>query len=330
MNNTRVKVTHLTLLLVGVITVGTFGYHWLLGWGWLDSLYMTTITITTVGFGEVQPLDDVGRLLTVLLILASVGVFAFTLTALGGMVVEMQVGSTLIRKRMEKRIKLMHNHFIICGFGRTGQAVANQLTRAKKEFVVIKSLPEKIEAMRERNMVFVDGDATQDETLQRAGIMEARGLVASLGNDAENVYLVLSARQMAPGLTIVSWATSPESERKVLKAGANHALSPYAQGGLRIAYLLMTPHALEFLDHAMGGGEDIRLGEIEIGPASPLIGNSLKSAGIRRDIGVIIIGIRRANGRIEFNPAADEILNQRDILIGLGSQEQIERLRKMV
>ena len=317
-------------LLVGVIAFGTFGYHFVLGWDWLDALYMTSITITTVGFEEVRPLDSAGRVLTILVLLTSAGVFAYSLTSLATLVLDARFGSLLWRRRMESKINDLHDHYVICGFGRTGRSVAEQLQRGGHPFVVVEQLPAKIEMLREREYLFIEGDATHDEALLRAHIKRAKGLVAALGNDAENVYLVLSARQLNGGLSIVSWATSEEAERKVLRAGANHSLSPYLQGGRRIATLLTSPHALEFLDHAMGGSDNIRLGEIPVKPGSPLAGSSLKGAGLRRDLGVIVIGIRRADGRLEFNPSADETLHENDILIGIGKPDQIEKLRHMV
>jgi len=324
------RILMLSALLVAVILFGTFGYHFLLGWEWLDALYMTAITITTVGFEEVRHLDNAGRILTILVLLSSAGVFAYSLTSLATLVLDARFGSLLWRRRMESKINGLEGHYVICGFGRTGRAVAEQLLRGGHPFIVVEQLPEKIEMLREREYLFIEGDATRDEDLQRARIAQARGLVAALGNDAENVYLVLSARQLNAELSIVSWATSEEAERKVLRAGANHSLSPYLQGGRRIATLLTSPHALEFLDHAMGGSDNIRLGEIVVRPGSPLAGNSLKTAGLRRDLGVIVIGIRRADGKLEFNPAADETLHENDILIGIGRPDQIEKLRHMV
>ena len=229
-----------------------------------------------------------------------------------------------------KKIKALENHYIICGYGRTGRAVCEQLFLEDKPFVVVEQTPELLEMLRESSRLFVEGDATHDECLGRAGIDRARGLVAALGNDAENVYLVLSARDLDPNLNIVSWASTVEAEGKVLRAGANSALSPYVPGGRRIANMLTTPHAQAFLENAMGGSDNIRLGEIEVRANSKVAGHSLVEAGITRDVGVIIIGIRRANGKLEFNPAADQVLSDGNILIGIGNPEQIERLRQMV
>ena len=324
------RVVELSGLLVAVLLSGTVGYRLVMGWDWLDALYMTAITITTVGFQEVHRLDAAGRVLTILIMLTSAGVFAYALTTLATIVLDARFGSLLWRRSMERRIETLSDHYLICGYGRTGRAVAAQLTRGVHPFVVIEQQPEKLEVLREQGYLFVEGDATEDECLQRARIDHARGLVAALGGDAENVYLVLSARQIKPDLNIVAWATTQESERKVLRAGADHAMSPYLQGGRRMAALLTAPHALEFLDRVMGGSDDIRLGEVPVRHGSPLDGHSMKDAGIRRDLGVIMIGIRRANGELRFNPPADETLHEGDILIGIGSPEQLEKLRQMV
>jgi len=324
------KILRLTLLLLGVILSGTFGYHYLLDWSWIDSLYMTAITVSTVGFTEVHEMDVPGRLLTIVLMLTSIGVFAYVLTTLASLVVETRFSPLLWRRQMNAKIGALENHYLICGYGRTGRAVCANLSRENRPFVVIEQRPDRLEAMREAGHLFVEGDATADECLHRARIEHASGLVAALGNDAENVYLVLSARQMKSNLIIVSWASSVESERKMLRAGANHSLSPYVQGGLRISHLLTSPHALAFLDHVMGGSDNIRLCEFKVLPESHLVGKSLATAGIRRDLGVIIIGIRRANGFLEFNPSADEIFHEQDVVIGIGSPKEIEKLHKFV
>jgi voltage-gated potassium channel len=325
----RWKVIRLILLIVGVLAFGTLGYHWLLGWDWLDAVFMATITVTTVGYGEVHALEPIGRIFTIILLFTSVGVFAYALSSLTSLIVEAQVGQLIARRRMDKRIAATKDHFILCGFGRTGQAVSTHLIREKRPFVVIESNPAHLALLNEQNLLHVDGDATHDDYLERAGIGRAKGLVAALGNDAENVYLVLSARTMNPNLTIVSWATTAEAERKVLRAGADHTLSPYSLGGSRIAHLLLHPHTVEFLDHAMSGGDLIRMGEIHITPGSRAVGTSLMTLGVRRSLGVIVIGVRQADGKMQFNPPADRKFEENDVLIGIGSTDQLEKLREM-
>ena len=324
------RALYLTGAILGVIVLGTLGFRYVLGWSWLDSLYMTVITITTVGYGEVHPLGDDGRALTIILMLSSVGVFAYALGSLGTMIVENHLGSLIWKRKMQRRIEEMEGHYIICGFGRTGRSVADRLSETHLQFVVLEQDPEKLPALRELGYPFLEGDASNDEHLLRAGVKKAHGLVAALGSDADNVYLVLSARQINPELQIISWASTREAEGKVLRAGANRAHSPYVQGGRRIVSMLTAPHALEFLDHLMGIDNEIRLGEFRLGEGSHLAGHSLKDAGIRRDLGVIIIGIRRKDGRLEFNPAADEELHPGDILIGIGTSDQMEKLKQML
>jgi voltage-gated potassium channel len=328
-NELRWKIAWLILLIFGVLALGTLGYRLILGWSWLDSVFMAVITVTTVGYGEVRELGTAGRLFTIVLLFVSVGVFAYALSSLTTLIVEGKVGQLLARRRMDKRIAAIKDHFILCGFGRTGQAVQAHLVRENQPFVVIESDPEHLRMLDELKLLHVDGDATHDDHLKAAGILRAKGLVAALGNDAENVYLVLSARQLNPDLTIVSWATTPEAERKVLRAGADHTLSPYALGGSRIAHLLLHPHTMEFLDHAMSGGDLIRMGEIHIRPGSKAIGTSLMELGVRRSLGVIVIGVREADGKIAFNPPADRKFKPDDVLIGIGNPEQLAKLQHM-
>ena len=328
-NALRLKVTRLAFLIVGVLAFGTVGYHFILGWGWLEALFMSTITITTVGYGEVHPLGSVGQAFTIVLLIISVGIFAYALSSLTSIVVEAQVGQLIARRRMEKKIAALKDHFILCGFGRTGQAVQANLARERRACIVIDHDAAHLSQLRELGLFHVEGDATHDGVLEEAGIHRARGLVAALGNDAENVYLVLSARQLNPKLTIVSWASSSEAEAKVMRAGADHTLSPYTLGGSRIAHLLLHPHTVEFLDHAMSGGDTIRVGEIHVLPHSKAVGASLATLGVHRSLGVIVIGVRHADGKMDFNPPASQPFLPDDILIGIGSSAQLDKLRKM-
>lgn len=232
---------------------------------------------------------------------------------------------------MQRKIAATSGHYILCGFGRTGRAVYNSLLKSGRTVVVIEQGTDLVESLKESDGLLVEGDATHDESLIAAGIERAKGLVAALGDDAQNVYMILSARVLNPDINIVSWATTEEAERKILQAGANHVMSPYLMGGVRMAQMLENPHALEFLDRAMeGGNENIRLGEFTVASGSPLISSSLSELGVRRTLGVIVIGIRRQDGRLEFNPSADTIFHEGDMLIGIGSVEQLEKLRGMI
>lgn len=323
------RIARIVALLVGLSVFGMLGYHFLEGWPLLDSLYMTIITLTTVGFGEVRALDDAGRWFTIVLMISSVGIVAYSVTTLGSLVVEAEFRTAIWRRRMEKRIHAMTDHDIVCGWGRTGRAVCQALERAQRAYVVIEHRPEQVAELKSREIPLVVGDASADESLHAAGIERAVGLIAALANDAENVYLVLSARQLNSELRIVSWADTEEAEQKVRRAGADYVLSPYILGGARMVQFLLAPHALHFLDRAIRGGyDDVRLDEIEIQAGSALIGDSLKGRGIGREIGVIVIGVARAEGEMLFNPPGDYIFSENDVLIGIGSEAQFARLRK--
>jgi len=330
--NRRVgRVVQLAAMLAGVLLIGTFGYHFLEGWPLFDALYMTIITLTTVGFGEVHPLDGPGRWFTIVLLLFSVGIVAYSATTLAQMVVETEFRAVFWRRRMQKRIESTREHYIVCGYGRTGRAVCKSLERYRMPYVVIESVPALVNDLKAREAMLVAGDATQDESLHAAGIERATGLIAALGNDAENVYLVLSARQLNPQLKIVSWSDSVEAEGKVRRAGANYVISPYLLGGARMVQYLVSPHTLAFLDRTMGSEyHDMHMGEIELRANSPLIGSSLKGLGIGREIGVIVVGVARAGGEMIFNPSAEYQFREHDVVIGIGSSEQFDRFSDLV
>lgn len=317
-------------LLLFTLLAGTAGYMIIMGWNLLDAMYMTVITLTTVGFGEVHPLNSAGRAFTMVLLMFSMGLVAYSVSSLAAWVMEWEFSSVFWRRRMEKQINQLKDHFIVAGYGRTGRAVCDTLMAQGIPFVVIEQRPEGLEQLKANDWPTVDGDATQDESLHRAGIARARSVVAALGNDAENVYLTLSARQLNNRLKIASWASSLEAEVKIRRAGADYVVSPYMLGGVRLVHHLVTPHALEILDTAIRGEDPrIRLEELEIPPASPFVGNSLKTLGIGRDLGVIIIGIRRDEDML-FNPNAETQFAPGDILIAIGPSVQFASLRRLI
>lgn len=328
----RIRQIVRTLVLLGAVSlVGTIGYSLLEGWPLLDALYMTVITLTTVGYGEVRELDPPGQLFTIVLIMTSVGIVAYSASAVAAMLVETEFRTMLWRRRMDKRIRAIRDHYVVCGYGRTGQAACRTLARHRLAYVVVENHPESVSVLKERGELIVADDAVLDETLHEAGIERARGLVAALGDDASNVYLVLSARQFNPSLQIVSWADSREAETKIRRAGADYVLSPYLLGGARLVQYFVAPHALRFLDLAIQGEyHDFRLDEIRVERGSPLAGHSLKSLRIGREVGVVLIGVARANGEMRFNPPGDFVFQEGDSLIGIGTQEQFGRLRERI
>ncbi|MDH4121085.1 MAG: potassium channel protein [Deltaproteobacteria bacterium] len=317
-------------LIALVMVFGTSGYTLLFNWPLLDAVYMTLITLTTIGFGEIRPMDDQTRIFTMMLVVFGVGVVGFSITSLGEMLIEAELGDLIWRRRMEKQIRGMHNHVIVCGYGRTGRAVVEGLQRMKTPFVVLESNPDGLSLLRELGLAHVAGDATEDDVLVSAGIARAKYLVSALGSDAENVYLILSARQMNPGLKIASWASSQAAEVKVTRAGADYVVSPYMLGGNRLVQHLLTPHAMGLLDRAIKGEDPgMRLEEIEIPAGSRFVGQSLHGLGIGRDLRVIVFGVRRGED-LRFNPSADTQFEAEDILIVVGGEDSLHKLRQLL
>ena len=319
------------LVLVGLIMLtGTLGYHILLDWNWLDSLYMTIITITTVGYGEIHNMPEGGRVFTMVLILISVGIIAYSASTITSMIIEAEYTRLIWRRRMNERIKKLSGHVIICGFGRTGRAVCEHMSPRDGQVVVVENRPEHVEMLKNDGKFYVEGDATHDDVLERANIRNAKGIISALGEDANNLYLIISARHLNPNITIVAMASTLEAEEKMIRAGANQVASPYLLGGRRMALMLSKPHALKFLDDATeGSNENFEIAELHITPGSLLDGKSLISANISRDVQVVIMGVRKANGQTLFNPTANTTFQHGDTLICFGKDEDVEKLANM-
>ncbi len=312
---------------VALFVVSTVGYMWLEGYTLVEALYMTVITLSTVGFSEVRPLSAVGRLFTVGVIIVGVGTGAYLFSTLADYIVAGELAGTLRQRRIAKMLEKLHHHYIVCGYGRVGEQVAHELRRQNMPFVVIDQNPEIIERCERHGVPYLLGDATDDEVLLQAGIERARGLVAVLNTDADNVFVVLSARALNPNLMIVARATSDDAERKLLKAGADRVVSPYTMAGYRIVSLLTRPHVIHFLDTALHSANlELWLEEIEVVPGSPLVGQTLEEAAIRNVTGANVLAIiRPAEQRlIEWSPTVR--LEAGDVLIVLGKKEQLERL----
>jgi len=330
LRNTAQRFFLMFLFLLALLLAGTLGYHLLLDWPLMDGLYMTVISLTTVGFGEVHHLDAEGRWFTMALILSGVGFFAYTISTMATLAMEVEFNEVIWRRRMQKRIDQLNQHIIVCGYGRTGRAVCDHLHRIHHPFVVLESQTPALDDLREKGYLFIDGDATHDDSLHRAGIARARSLVAALGNDAENVYLTLSAHQFNAKIQVASWASSQEAKRKLLRAGADYVVTPYETGGQRLVHHLVSPNALAILDTAIRGeSPDFSVEEVEVKEHSKFVDNSLRSLGIGRDLGVIIIGIRRKDDML-FNPSADTVFHAHDILVGIGSKSHFIKLRNML
>ncbi len=321
------------LMLAGIIVVGTSGYI-VLGWGFLDALYMTVITVGTIGFEEVRNLDEsvAGRLWTIVLIISGVAVLGYATTSLVALAVEGTVRDYFRSRRMRAQISRLHGHHILCGYGRVGRQVAAEFALNGVPFVVVEQDPRTVEECLSEGYPALFGEASDDDVLREAGILRARGLVAAVGSDADNVFMVLSARKLNPGLHIVARASSDESAAKLEIAGADRTISPYAVGGRRLASLATQPLVVDFLDVVTRGEEGIefRLEEFVVPTASAIAGRAIGELKIGEKTGAIVLALRTAEGRFDTTPSADDRLRAGDTLIVLGSRGQITRLEQLI
>ena len=312
-----------------VVVGGTCGYVLLEGWNISDSFYMTIISITTVGYGEVRPLDLSGRILTSLLIVGGIAIFGYTVTGLATSLVESELTGRARERRIRSAIEGLSEHVIICGFGRVGMSVARELTVEDVPFVLIDSNPDRVGESTALGYLAIGGDATDDFVLSSAGIGRAKALITALDDDAQNVFITLSARVLNPDIIIASRSSSPETERKLQLAGAQHVVSPYNIAGHRLAGVVVRPRVIEFLDTVIySAGLEFWLEEIRVGARSRIAGQTLSESQIGRDTGVLLLAIVRANGARMANPTADTQIDAGDILLAIGTRQQLARLSR--
>jgi voltage-gated potassium channel len=318
-------------ILLVLVSLGTLGYMSIEHWRFLDAFYMTVITLATIGFQEMHELSDAGRVFTILLIVVGVSVLGYTVGKLAQIMFEGEFQRFLGRKKVEKTIEELRDHYIVCGYGRIGSLICRDFAAEPIPFVVVENNPEVIEKLTEDNVPFLRGNATEDETLLKAGIKRAKGLVSVVTSDTENVYITLTARGLNPDLYILARSGEPGSEIKLTRAGANKVVSPYHIGGSRMAQAILRPNVVDFIEIAMGRGHiDLQMEEISIPDRSPFLGKNLKEAGLRKDTGVIIVGIKQANGKMLFNPGSASLIEAKDTLIVLGQPASISKLESML
>jgi voltage-gated potassium channel len=329
-----------SLYFAGLLLFGTLGYMGIEEWAWGDSLYMTVITLTAVGYDEVHPLSPTGRIFTSFILAGGITGLGLWVAFLTSFVVELDLTPVLRRRRMEKEIKKMQNHVIVCGAGRTGTQVMEELLVAGESFVVIERDRGKVQEIQELlpDLVVVEGDATIDHFLEEAGVQKARGLIACLSADTDNLFVCLTARDLRSDLEIVARAYEEETVPKLYRAGANHVVSPNASGAIRMAAFMLRPSVVSFLDVATRSPDlTLRLEQETVTESSPLAGRTLADARIPQNTGLIVIALRKRNpeGAEEaysyvFNPVATTHLDPGDIMIVLGAPEQIRSLRAFV
>ena len=314
-------------LLVLIIAGSTVGYVVVEGWGVWDAFYMTIITVTTVGYREVHELSRAGEALTVVVLVSGVGAALYTFTLLATVVVEGGLPKRLQRRRHERMLENIKDHFIICGYGRIGSIVARQFRGQQIPYVVIERNAERVHTAIDEGALGVEADASREDVLKRCGIERARGLIAAVGTDAENVYAVLSARVMRPDLFIVGRAETEDATIKLKRAGANRVISPYQIGGVQIAQTALRPAVVDFMELATSSDNlELAMEQVTIVAQSALANRSIVEANLRQRYGVIVVGIQREDRRMEFNPEPSTAIRPGDKLVVLGRPESLKRL----
>ena len=315
---------------LAAIALGTLGFHLLEGWTVGDSLYVTIQTLTTVGYGDATPLTGAGRIFASLYMFVGVGAVLYVLTSTVQTIVQSELIATFGQRRRQREMSKLHDHFIICGAGRVGSRLIREMQRANVPFAVIEEDAQKVAALLESGAPVTVGDATLEETLREVGVERARGLAACLPDDADNVYVVLIARDHNHNLHIVARAVEEQAEPKLIKAGANRVVAPTITGSHRMAQALMRPAVADFMDSLAAENLDLSFEEVEVAPNSPYAGHRLRYTNILSELNVIIVAIRRRrDGQMTFNPSGDALIDAGDILIAIGRAESINRMNQL-
>lgn len=326
------KIVGAIYLLLLVVITGVFGYRFISGYSWIDAYYMTVITVTTVGFGEVQTLNDVDKIFTSILILSSVIILAYSITLITEYILSKNNIGNLREKRAHKMIEKMKGHVIICGYGRNGKQAVQKLLDYNQQFVIIESDHEVVDKFSEDNLLFIEGNANEDEVLIEAGIERASTLICALPSDADNLFIVLSARQINPKLKIISRAAEETSYRKMKLAGADNVILPARIGGDHMASLVVVPDLIEFLDNlSVSGNEDsINVEQINFENVCPSVEErAISNLDIRKRTGCSVIGYKTPSGEYIVNPEPSLVLEKGSKLILIGRPTQIESLKSL-
>jgi voltage-gated potassium channel len=315
-------------VLLSIVAIGVIGYRVIEGWPFFDALYMTIITITTVGFGEVHPLSAAGKIFTIFLIIGGVGGALYILTTMVQYILEGQFGITMGRRRMKAKIAKLKGHFILCGYGRVGQEIARTFSDERASFVIIENNEERLAKAERDGYVCLLADATSDEVLKGAGIERARGLVAALGSDADNTYITLSARGLRPDLLIEARSSSEEAEVKLKRAGADRVISPHLIGGHRMAMLALRPAVVDFIDTVTyRPGRELQLENVDVAGGSSLVGQTM--AQVRQQDGITVLAMRKKSGKLLANPPGKETIEDGDRLIVIGTKKRLAALESI-
>jgi voltage-gated potassium channel len=322
----RARIRIVLIAVFAAIAIGTVAFHLLEGWSILDSLYVTAQTLTTVGFGDLTPRTGVGRAFATVFMLVGVGIVLYALTSTVQTIVHSEL---FARYGHSRKMSKLRDHFIICGAGRVGSHLIRSLRAVDGIFLVIESDQAKCEALMELGIPVLVRDATLEETLIEAGVQYARGLATCLPDDADNVYVVLTARDLNPGIHLVARAAEEQAESKLIRAGANRVVAPTIIGGHRMAMALTKPAVGDFLDSVTANHLELGFEQLEVNAFSSLVGRKLSESVIRSELNIVIVSIRRSDGKIIFNPSGDATIEAGDMLIAIGNAESLARLNAL-
>jgi len=319
------------LLLLLIMMLGVVGYMTIEDWGFLDALYMTVTTFTTVGYGEVHKVSNYGRIFTIFFIVIGVMYFLYIAGVVVQFMVEGQIRTILGRRSLDKKIERLKNHYIVCGYGRIGRILCKMLKQKPVDLVVIEKDTALIPYMDEDKILYITGDAADETNLLKAGIQRAKGLVTALATDTENVFLVLTARQLNSKLYIMARASHNELKPKLMAAGADRVESPYDMGAVSMSQRILRPTVTNFLDLALAyKREGIQMEEIPVSPSSSLVNIMLKDSGIRQKFNLIIIAIKKSDDSMLFNPSFEAVIESGDTVIAVGQEENLKKLEKIL
>ena len=310
-----------------IIAFGTIGYMTIEGWPFFDALYMTVITISTVGFKEVNQVGAAGRVFTIILVFSGVGFTLYVAAAIVQFMVEGRIRIIMGRRRLDKKIERLKNHYIICGYGRIGRVLCRHLRRANIDVAVVEKDPELIPVMDADGVLYIAGDAADENNLMKAGIERVKAVVAALATDTDNVFLVLTARQLAPELLIMARSSQDTAKIKLRAAGADFVESPYEMGAVSMAHRIIRPTVTSFLNLAFAHKRrDIQMEEIPVSPSSEMANVQLKDSGIRQKYNLIIIAIMKPDGNMLFNPSFEAVITPNDTVIAVGEADNLQQL----
>ena len=325
------RLVFIATLIAVTLATGTIGFYVIEGYSPFDAFYMTLITITTVGYAEIHPLSHAGRIFNSFLIFFGVTTLFFAIGAMTQSIIELELGEYFGKRRHKRMIDKLDRHFIICGYGRVGRNAAHELQRSGVPFVVVDRDPARAERAMQAGMLAVAADSTRDDTLHALGITRARGLVAALATDADNLFVILSAKNLNPKLYVATRAGEEEAEEKLRRAGADAVFAPYTVAGYRLAQAVLRPHVFQFFDVAARSmGLDVDIEQVRVPEGSDFSSRSLQQTEIRRELGVIVLAIRKSDGHMLFNPPAETVISVGDYLIVMGAPNNLRTLENMM